>query len=195
MLLSEEMESPLKAIDFGLAVFFEPDKLPRTDLGLEGTPWFMAPEVLSSEVYPVSDVWAAGVMAYQLLSGTMPFDDRRSASAPSLSLIWKSILGEEPNFRRSVWAEVSEEGKDFVKQLLIKDHTKRPAAAKMLEHPWLQTSFYSTNARPLSATVVQRLQVWCADLGCFDGESVWVWMTCGESEPVCHAREQNVFVF
>jgi hypothetical protein len=26
-------------VDFGLAVFFDPDKLPRTDLGLEGTPW------------------------------------------------------------------------------------------------------------------------------------------------------------
>lgn len=69
MLLNEDVDSPLKAIDFGLATFFEPDKLPRTDLGLEGTPWFMAPEVLSSEVYPVSDVWSAGVMAYQLLSG------------------------------------------------------------------------------------------------------------------------------
>lgn len=31
--------------DFGLAVFFDPAKLPRTDLGLEGTPWYMAPEV------------------------------------------------------------------------------------------------------------------------------------------------------
>ena len=39
MLLNDDEHAPLKAIDFGLAVFFEPDKLPRTDLGLEGTPW------------------------------------------------------------------------------------------------------------------------------------------------------------
>lgn len=39
MLLTVDDDSPLKAIDFGLAVFFDPDKLPRTDLGLEGTPW------------------------------------------------------------------------------------------------------------------------------------------------------------
>ena len=39
MLLTEEGDSPLKAIDFGLAVFFDPAALPRTDLGLEGTPW------------------------------------------------------------------------------------------------------------------------------------------------------------
>jgi calcium-dependent protein kinase len=39
MLLNESEESPLKAIDFGLAIFFDPAELPRTDLGLEGTPW------------------------------------------------------------------------------------------------------------------------------------------------------------
>lgn len=39
MLLTAEDDSPLKAIDFGLAVFFDPAALPRTDLGLEGTPW------------------------------------------------------------------------------------------------------------------------------------------------------------
>ena len=37
---------------------------------------FMAPEVLSSTVGPPADVWAAGVMAYQLLCGFLPFDDR-----------------------------------------------------------------------------------------------------------------------
>jgi serine/threonine protein kinase len=31
----------------------------------------MAPETLSSQTYPASDVWAAGVMAYQLLSGAL----------------------------------------------------------------------------------------------------------------------------
>jgi calcium-dependent protein kinase len=73
--------------DFGLAVFFEPGQLPRTDLGLEGTPWFLAPENLDSEFYPASDLWSAGVMAYQLLSGFMPFDDRRNRSNPALSQV------------------------------------------------------------------------------------------------------------
>lgn len=39
MLLSDEEGAPLKAIDFGLAAFYEPEQLPRTDLGLDGTPW------------------------------------------------------------------------------------------------------------------------------------------------------------
>jgi serine/threonine protein kinase len=49
---------------------------------------FMAPETLRSEVYPASDVWAAGVMAHQLLTGRFPFDDRSNPFAPSLSKVW-----------------------------------------------------------------------------------------------------------
>lgn len=74
--------------DFGMAIMYEPSQLPRRDLGFDGTPWFMAPEVLSSEVVPRSDVWSAGVMAYQLLTGYMPFDDRKSKRGPELSKIW-----------------------------------------------------------------------------------------------------------
>jgi hypothetical protein len=43
-----------------MAVFFDPKALPRSDLGLEGTPWYMAPEVMSSQV---GGGWAAGSTA------------------------------------------------------------------------------------------------------------------------------------
>jgi len=88
LLASEKEDAPLKAVDFGLAVFNEDMKSPRTDLGLEGTPWFMAPETLQSEVYASSDIWAAGIMAYQLLTGKFPFDDKTNPFNPSLSKIW-----------------------------------------------------------------------------------------------------------
>ena len=159
MLLSADEGAPLKAIDFGLAMFYKPEELPRTDLGLDGTPWFMAPEVLNSQTLPASDLWSAGVMCYQLLSGYLPFDDARSPNAPALSVIWKGILTEEPSFRRSAWAEVSQEAKDFVASLLSKDPAARPSAKAALGHPWLQTAFHATKRRPLNATVVQRIQV------------------------------------
>lgn len=159
MLLTEAENSPLKAIDFGLAAFFDPEKLPRTDLGLDGTPWFMAPEVLNSQTFPGSDLWSAGVMAYQLLSGYLPFDDTRNPHSPALSIIWRGILTEEPSFRRSAWQEVSDEAKDFIKILLNKEHEQRPTAKDALKHPWLQTSFHAgKKSRPLSTTVVQRIQ-------------------------------------
>ena len=39
MLLNDSERAPLKAIDFGLAMPYEPEALPLSHLGLEGTPW------------------------------------------------------------------------------------------------------------------------------------------------------------
>jgi serine/threonine protein kinase/Ca2+-binding EF-hand superfamily protein len=167
LLLNEGSDSPLKAVDFGLAVLWERDNdtqkdlLPRTDLGLDGTPWFMAPEVISdSETYPASDVWSAGVMCYQLLSGKLPFDDRSNRHSPSLSLVWRSILVEEVSFKRKEWTNVSAEAKRFVLRLLNKDHLERPTAHEALQDPWLDSGFHASKAvqAPLDSTVVQRLQ-------------------------------------
>jgi calcium-dependent protein kinase len=33
-------------------------------------------------------MWAAGVMAYQLLCGRFPFDDRKNAYAPAVTAVW-----------------------------------------------------------------------------------------------------------
>lgn len=42
MLLDYSDRSPLVAIDFGLAMPYNPEELPCKDLGLEGTPWWAA---------------------------------------------------------------------------------------------------------------------------------------------------------
>lgn len=39
LFLSEDEAAPLKGVDFGLAVFFDPQQLPVTGLNPEGTPW------------------------------------------------------------------------------------------------------------------------------------------------------------
>jgi calcium-dependent protein kinase len=159
LLASEKEDAPLKAVDFGLAVFNEDMKNPRTDLGLEGTPWFMAPETLQSEVYASSDIWAAGIMAYQLLTGKFPFDDKTNPFNPSLSKIWKSILMDELKMSGSRWEGISDEAKDFVKVMLNKDPKQRPTAKEALKHPWLKGTIKErSSGSQLSLAVVQRIQ-------------------------------------
>lgn len=157
-LKKDDPHSAIKAIDFGLAVFSEGPTVPRTDLGFDGTPWFMAPEVLSSQVVPASDVWSAGVMAYQLLSGLLPFDDKKCRHAPALSAVWKSVLSDEPDFSRKCWKEVSSEAQDFIKSVLKKDPKQRPTALEALNHPWLKKGKKEGSTKSLSHTIVQRIQ-------------------------------------
>lgn len=76
----------VKVLDFGLAV--EPEQAKE----VAGTLAYMAPEILSGEnASPASDMYAVGVMAYELLAGQHPF----SGSNPTQLLI--NILRVQPD--------------------------------------------------------------------------------------------------
>ena len=64
----------IKLIDLGLAR--SPDEIdPTRGRVASGTPEYMAPEVIRGEgTIPASDLYAAGVVCYQLLTGTTPFE-------------------------------------------------------------------------------------------------------------------------
>lgn len=75
-----EDEGPcIKVLDFGIAKFdnaasFEEQPLTRT-AQLLGTAWYMAPEQASTgTATPCSDVYSLGIVAYQLLTGKVPFE-------------------------------------------------------------------------------------------------------------------------
>ena len=139
LLLSDAPNAPVKGVDFGLSVMYGSESsLPLKDLSLEGTPWFMAPETISSLWGPPADVWAAGIMAHQLLTGILPFDDRDKPQDPRLTAIFRSILSDELDLSNACRAGVSPEGRDFVARALTRKADRRPVARELLEHPWLR---------------------------------------------------------
>jgi hypothetical protein len=67
----------VKVLDFGLAKALGISNMSSTTTaagGVAGTPWYMAPEQFFGEQSgPPADVWALGVIAYEMLTGTRPF--------------------------------------------------------------------------------------------------------------------------
>jgi hypothetical protein len=65
-------------LDFGLARRLRPDDVRLTQLGQPlGTPAYMSPEQVTGAVHrmgPGCDIYALGVILYQLLTGRLPFD-------------------------------------------------------------------------------------------------------------------------
>merc|ERR1712146_451379 len=85
----------VRLIDFGLARRLETPFSPR--FTLVGTPEFLSPEVLTGGGYTTqADIWALGVLAYELLVGKLPFL-RSNPHGREDQLLLQSIIFAEPD--------------------------------------------------------------------------------------------------
>ena len=115
--------------DFGLASrFYSPNSLSKQC----GTPYFVAPEILSRKGYDSqADMWSVGVIIYCLLSGNLPFVGRRHLD------LFQAILSGKFTFDYEIWKDVSEEAKDLVRNLLVVDPAKRFTASDAIHSAWI----------------------------------------------------------
>jgi calcium-dependent protein kinase len=145
---NKKENSPLKAIDFGLSIFFKPgEKFSE----IVGSPYYMAPEVLKRNYGPEIDIWSAGVILYILLCGVPPF------WAESEQGVAQAILRGLIDFKREPWPSVSEGAKSLVRQMLEPDPKLRLTAKQVLEHPWILNAKKAPNV-PLGDVVKTRLK-------------------------------------
>ncbi|KAJ3351695.1 hypothetical protein HDU83_008722 [Entophlyctis luteolus] len=115
--------------------------------GIKGTKGYMAPEILKKQLYgrPV-DMWAVGVIAYELLFGSLPFP--ASTSKPKIFGNNKPIY---PKLAFPLSVNVSATAKSFIQSLLVEDPDIRLTAAQAIAHEWLQTLQIENTSAPPSA--------------------------------------------
>lgn len=128
---SSDENAPLKAIDFGLSIFFKPGQRFNE---IVGSPYYMAPEVLRRNYGSGVDVWSAGVILYILLCGVPPF------WAESEGAIAHAIIKGEVDLERDPWPKISKEAKDLVRDMLEKNPYVRISVDEVLAHDWIQNA-------------------------------------------------------
>ena len=120
----------IKIGDFGLATKLEYDGERKHTVC--GTPNYIAPEILenkhSGHSYEV-DYWAIGVIVYTLLIGKPPFETE------DVKETYKKITANNYIFPSNVF--ISDEAKDFIKEILVTDPNKRLTPDKMYQHPFM----------------------------------------------------------
>jgi serine/threonine-protein kinase len=116
----------LKVMDFGIARLANPPHgKGLTEAGMSiGTPDYMSPEQLSgAELDPRSDLYAAGVVLFECVTGRVPFE----ADTP-WTLVAKHLEEEAPN-PRSLNPEVPEQLAAVILKAMAKDPSARFASA------------------------------------------------------------------
>ncbi|XP_019057424.1 PREDICTED: calcium-dependent protein kinase 6 [Tarenaya hassleriana] len=152
LLVNKDDDFSLKAIDFGLSVFFKPGQI-FTDV--VGSPYYVAPEVLLKHYGPEADVWTAGVILYILLSGVPPF------WAETQQGIFDAVLKGYIDFESDPWPLISDSAKDLIRKMLCSSPAERLTAHEVLRHPWICENGVAPD-RVLDPAVLSRLKQFSA---------------------------------
>lgn len=110
-------DSRIVLIDFGCALRLSKNNSAIQTSKVMGTSEYLAPECWIGSYSTSSDVWALGILLCYLLSITPP------------------KIGENINFDGQ--RIISNDCKDFIKELLRENPEERPSAKNALRHSWI----------------------------------------------------------
>ncbi|HET9986893.1 MAG TPA: serine/threonine-protein kinase [Kofleriaceae bacterium] len=145
-------EGHAKVLDFGIAKLapgLQQGVSPRTQTGaLLGTPHYMSPEQISGkgQVDARSDVYAAGVMLYEAITGRRPFEgetlfDLMRAHLEQPPPSPRALRPElPPAIEHVVWTALAKRPEDRFQSATAMAHALQHAATELPAHEWRPVS-------------------------------------------------------
>ena len=143
---TESEDSRILLIDFGMAKIVQWRKYHKQ---INGTPYYIAPEVLKGKYNELCDMWSMGIILFVMVFGFPPFhcSDPKASGGQADKHIFKKI---QKGFTAKVkdgygaWfpaaIPVSKGCKDLISRLLRMKVADRLTSEEALEHQWLKTS-------------------------------------------------------
>ena len=126
-------EISIKLTDFGTANFN------NKVFKIIGTPYYVAPEVLTGKYNEKCDMWSCGVLLYYLLVGKMPFQGKTIEDV--LDCVYEGSFDTTcVNFK-----SISYEAQKLIIQLLTYNPEKRLSAEEALHSDWIEKFTGKTN--------------------------------------------------
>lgn len=138
-----------------------------------GSADFMAPEVVEAFIGEANyydkrcDLWSLGVIMYILLCGYPPFYgncgtdcgwERGENCQACQELLFTSIQEGRYEFPDSEWRCISEDAKDLIRGLLVKEAHQRLSAESILNHPWINPGPSSVDNTEKSLTTPHNIR-------------------------------------
>jgi serine/threonine-protein kinase len=137
----------VKLLDFGLAKFLsEVDARKLTAAGVVlGTPQFMSPEACETRraVDHRSDIYSLGILLFQMLTGTLPFDGE------TMGEVLVKQVAQPPPVPRAIQPEVPPAVEQVVLRCLVKDPAGRFQTMIELRDALLDPNRYLASSPPV----------------------------------------------
>ncbi|XP_053450191.1 serine/threonine-protein kinase PAK 6 isoform X3 [Nycticebus coucang] len=123
------LDGRVKLSDFGFCAQISKDVPKRKSL--VGTPYWMAPEVISRSLYATEvDIWSMGIMVIEMVDGEPPYFSDSPVQA-------MKRLRDNPPPKLKNSHKVSPVLRDFLERMLMRDPQERATAQELLDHPFL----------------------------------------------------------
>jgi calcium-dependent protein kinase len=119
---------------------------------VNGTPYYIAPEVLNEVYDEKCDVWSCGVILYMLLCGYPPFNGDNEDE------ILKAVKKGSYDFPEEEWSVVSKEARELVYNMLKFEPKKRYSAKECLSHIWVKNNQEITSDTKISLGALDKLK-------------------------------------
>eukprot|EP01132_Coremiostelium_polycephalum_P009230 gene9230-11308_t len=128
-------DGEIKIADFGWSVH-APNSKRQT---LCGTIEYLPPEIVEHREYDKSaDLWSLGVLVYEFIAGSSPFNDENENQI--IDRIKQNRM-EFPDF-------MSDDAIDLISKLLNTDPKKRITLTDVIEHPWIKKNAHPDSLKP-----------------------------------------------
>jgi len=127
-----------------------------------GTDQYIAPEAYEGKYSPASDIFAVGVIAYKMLTGSFPyngrlFDDKPGENwvgSPKMKEIKQKLCDARVSWSHPVF-EKEPGASRLVSRMLAVDESERPDAPECLRDPWLsELAKPSQDSQPMARAVL-----------------------------------------
>jgi calcium-dependent protein kinase len=141
-------DNVVKIVDFGFARDWVSGQMLTTKVG---TPYYVAPQVLSGCYDNKSDLWSCGVVMYLLLAGYPPFMGKSDAE------VFAKIRKADVTFGKEAWAAVSKDARDLIRCLLKFEPVPRYDAKQALLHKWTKVRSPKPFHVKISSCIVDRM--------------------------------------
>lgn len=133
----------IKLADFGFSKDETAQSAPQSRVG---TPAYLSPEVILSDARTPydgkqADVWSCGVLLYILVTGSYPFQraaDLSMKGPAKLNAVLTRILAVDYIYSPS--RVLSDECRDLIDRMLVKDPQQRATVSEIQRHPWYAKS-------------------------------------------------------